>query len=81
MKSYRHIPVEFFNEKIWVNFEFLKVPIPRQFDELLIKYYGESYMTPKQVITGHQKGGKPIFDPERSYLEVLEEYKKETEKP
>lgn len=51
----------------WVDFEFLKVPIPVNYNNILIKTYG-NYMEPVKVPSEH---GKIIFNTDISYKEYL----------
>lgn len=52
-----------YDEKEWVDFEMIKVPIPKGYDEFLLHRYGNDYMIPKQVCTSH---GELIFDADNS---------------
>ena len=48
----------FYDETVYVDFEHLKVPAPKEYDKLLTVQYGD-YMTPVKVPTCH---GELIFD-------------------
>ena len=50
----------FYDETIYLDFEFLKVPVPKGYDKLLTIKYGD-YMKPAQIPNDH---GKVIFDAE-----------------
>lgn len=56
-------------------FEFVKVPIPHEYGEMLKLHYGEDYMIPKQMKADHHWGGNIIFDTEKSYEVKIEELK------
>jgi lipopolysaccharide cholinephosphotransferase len=62
-----------FDETIWVDFEHIKVPVPKNYHEFLTAQYGSNYMTPRHDSTNH---GELIFDTSRSYKEVLPEVRK-----
>lgn len=53
----------------WIEFEFIKIPIPSRYDEFLSNRYGD-YMKPTQVSTTH---GGVYLDPEKSYKEYSED--------
>ena len=57
-----------FDETIYMNFEGMIVPAPKEYDRYLRIMYGDDYMTPKQIPTFH---GEVIFDTDHSYLELL----------
>ena len=62
-----------FDETIWLDFEHIKVPVPKKYHEFLVVHYGSDYMTPRHDSTNH---GELIFDTSRSYKEVLPEVRK-----
>lgn len=66
-------PKRFFDDTLWVDFEQLKVPIPSGYDEFLRLQYGDDYMTPVMASTNH---GQLIIDPDRSYLDLLPEVRR-----
>lgn len=45
-------------------FEFLEIPISKQYDEWLIKEFGKTYMTPIKGLSAH---GQTIIDVDNSY--------------
>lgn len=53
-----------FGEPLWVDFEYIKVPIPQNAHHLLALQYGADYMTPIQGLAQH---GGLCFDTENSY--------------
>ena len=60
---------EWYDETTEIQFEGLVVPAPRDYDAVLTAMYGNSYMTPKQMKSGHNIEGDLILDPEKSYIE------------
>ena len=50
----------YYDETIYVDFEHLKMPAPKEYDKLLTAQYGD-YMTPVKGTTFH---GEIIFDPD-----------------
>ncbi|WP_027216544.1 LicD family protein [Butyrivibrio fibrisolvens] len=42
-----------FNNIIRTDFEFIKAPIPKDYDSILKSEFGSTYMTPKRVYNGH----------------------------
>lgn len=58
-----------YDETVYLDFENIKVPAPKGYNEFLEKRYGD-YMKPAHVPTTH---GEVIFNTEKSYLEVREE--------
>ncbi len=52
---------------IYLDFEFMKMPVPKNYDEHLKNKYGD-YMTPVQVANYH---GDVLFDTSRSYKDIL----------
>ena len=70
-----------FNNTIYMPFEYIMMPVPIGYDEILSTQYGE-YMKPVKAPTLH--GGFAVLDTEKSYKEYLPElqkkYKKEKRK-
>lgn len=62
-----------YDDTVWMDFEFIKVPAPKGYHQYLVEQYGNEYMTPKHVASNH---GTLIIDTERSYKEVLPEVRK-----
>jgi lipopolysaccharide cholinephosphotransferase len=58
----------FYDETVWMPFEFMKVPVPSGYDAFLTCRYGD-YMSPVQAPTTH---GGVIFDTDQSYIDYLE---------
>ncbi|MCR4773536.1 MAG: LicD family protein [Prevotella sp.] len=65
----RHI----FDETIYLDFENIKVPVPKRYDDFLRTEFGDDYMTPIMAPNCH---GEVVFDTERSYKEVLPEVRR-----
>ena len=57
-----------YDETIFMPFEDIMMPIPKDYDKILSLQYG-NYMTPVQAPTMH--GGFEVLDAEQSYLELL----------
>ena len=57
-----------FDETIYVDFEGYKLPIPIGYKNILERYFGPDYMTPKVYPSAH---GYVYYDTEKSYLEYL----------
>lgn len=56
-----------YDEVIMLDFEKIKIPAPKRYDEFLKKRYGD-YMKPVNISTTH---GEVFFDTEKSYKEYL----------
>lgn len=70
LKTYR-FKKEFCDEMIELDFENIKVPAPKQYDELLKMVYGD-YMTPPPIEKrGVWHGEQLIYEPEMSYTEYF----------
>lgn len=59
---------EDFEDLIEIDFEFLKIPVFRQYDRNLKRLYGENYMVPLKVKTEH---GGVFFDTTESYRKYV----------
>lgn len=70
-------PRHIFDETVWMDFENIKVPVPKDFDTFLRTQYGDNYMTPIKAPTYH---GELVFDTEHPYTEVLPKVRKEYRK-
>ena len=57
---------------LWVDFEYIKLPIPKGYDEVLKDQYGE-YMTPIKCPTLH---GYVVFDCDKDYRDTIADLKK-----
>lgn len=66
-----------FDETIYLDFENLRVPAPKNYDQYLKAEFGDDYMTPIKAPSLH---GSVIFDTEHSYLESLLRIRKEWKK-
>ena len=64
----RKYPKSVFDEVIYLPFENTTVPVPKEYDIILSKYYGD-YMTPVKEPNNHQ--GRIILDPYKPYTEYL----------
>ena len=67
--KYSFMKKEWYKETIYVPFENIMIPIPKEYDNVLKAMYGKDYMIPKNIPTEH---GEVLFDPDYSYKEVLE---------
>lgn len=63
-----------FDETVWLPFENIKVPAPKDTDTVLRAVFGDNYMTPIQAPSMH---GQVVFDTHRSYKEVLPEVRRQ----
>lgn len=60
LPTFRKIERRAYDETIYVDFEYMKLPIPAGYDQILKIFYGD-YMTPSPEPSMH---GSVIFDPE-----------------
>lgn len=60
----RHI----FDETVWLPFENIEVPAPKDYDAFLREEFGNDYMTPVKAPNVH---GSLVFDTDHSYKEIL----------
>lgn len=60
-------PLLSYTSTLWLDFEYIKMPVPQGYDYILTIMYGD-YMTPVQAPTCH---GALEYDTERSYTAVL----------
>ncbi|MBR3915960.1 MAG: LicD family protein [Bacteroidaceae bacterium] len=63
-----------FDETVYLPFEHLMVPAPKEYDAFLRESFGPDYMTPVMQPSMH---GKVVFDTEHSYLELLPKVRRE----
>lgn len=70
----RYIDKHIFDNTIYLNFEGVSVPVPRNYDAYLRELYGPTYLKPKRAQTIH---GSVIFDPDKSYKTYIPILKKE----
>lgn len=61
------LDTDWFREQVIVPFEFMNIPVPCAFDEVLTEFFGD-WRTPVRAASIH---GDTFFDTERSYLEYL----------
>lgn len=60
-------PLLSYTSTLWLDFEYIKMPVPQGYDNILTIMYGD-YMTPVKAPTCH---GALEYDTERSYTDVL----------
>lgn len=65
-----------YNEMVMMDFEYTQLPAPNDTHEALVCYFGEDYMTPRQLPTAHSQ---KHFDAEMPYTEYDALRKKELE--
>lgn len=63
-----------FDDTVMLDFEQVKVPAPKGYEEFLRTQYGPDYMTPRQIGTAHDDA---LFDTEHSYTELLPQAKRQ----
>lgn len=65
-----YIKKDVYKKLKWVPFEYIMVPIPEEYDNVLKLKYGETYMTPRNISWGHEY---PIYkEQELALKEVME---------
>lgn len=75
MSADRHIfDKSILDETVWLDFEDMKIPAPKRYDEFLRGEFGDDYMTPIMAPSMH---GELITDTGRSYRELLPEARRE----
>ena len=72
MSDIHYFEREWFKEAIMIDFEGFNVPIPKKYDCVLKKYYGEDYLTPRHEPSLH---GEVCFNVDRSYVDILSDNK------
>ena len=65
------VTAAWYKETIYVPFEDMQMPIPKDYDKILTAQYGD-YMTPVKAPSMH---GCVVFDTERSYKDVIADIK------
>ena len=65
-----HVPKEYYDEWIEMPFEYTTIAVPKQYDYILRLKYGDDYMTPKQVLGGHDY---PNYKEQELELKALQE--------
>lgn len=65
---------DWYNETIYMQFEDIMIPVPKEYDKILTTQYGE-YMKPVNESTMH--GGFLVLDTERSYTYYLPRLRRE----
>ena len=69
-QDYR-VPKEYYDEWVDMPFEYTTVPVPKEYDYILKLKYGEDYMTPMQVLGGHEY---PVYkEQEMAFRDVMNE--------
>ena len=71
----RLIPRALLEKTVDIPFEDGVFPVPAGYREHLPVYYGEDWETPRELPSTHNANGQLIIDTNRSYLEVLQEYR------
>lgn len=62
-----HIKKEWYADVLYVDFENIRIPIPANYNEILVAFYGE-WKKPAKAPTAH---GSVIFDVDKSYKKYL----------
>lgn len=70
---YFYLKKTFFCEKKYLKFENLLLPVMDDYNDYLVKTYGDGYLIPKQQDSDH---GNVFFDVDTSYIEYLNGNKK-----
>ena len=52
-KGRRPLPMEYYGEPVWLDFEKTQIMCPREYHKVLIERFGEDYMVPKRESYGH----------------------------
>lgn len=60
-------------ESMYMDFEFIKVPVPRNYDALLRCYYGDYMSFPDEKERGKWHEGQIIFNPDVGYKKIMAE--------
>lgn len=68
INSIHYLRKEWFSKCILMPFEWLKFPVPINYDSILSEYYGADYMKPRQAPSRHES---VIFNTDMSYLDYL----------
>ena len=68
IQKYHKLKKEWYSETKYVNFEWIKVPVPYKYDEVLCELYGNNYLLPKKAPTLH---GQLIINTDLAYNEYL----------
>lgn len=71
--SIKYFEREWFENLTTVNFEGIECTIPKEYDKALKVWFGDDYLTPRNIPTMHGMHGGMLFDAYRTYTEVLEE--------
>lgn len=73
--SFRYImDKDWYNHTVYLPFEYISIPVPECFNEVLKVLYGDNYMTPVQALTSHGDFWK--LDPDVDYHHYLAEQKR-----
>lgn len=65
---------EIYSDTVWLPFEDMMVPAPKDYDKELRSLYGDDYMKPRRAPAFH---GGLIIDTERPYTDVIRDIRKE----
>lgn len=66
-----------YDKMVWMPFENIQLPAPNDTDDALRCYFGNDYMTPRQLPTAH---GQKYMDARRSYEDVAAELRQHPER-
>lgn len=67
---------EWYDKAVYMPFENTSIPVATGYDNVMKAYYGDDYMTPKNIPSFHSAYGEMIIDTHNSYKKVLRAYKK-----
>jgi len=68
------------DDLIEVPFEYLEVPVPRNYDAILKRIYGDYMAFPPPEKRGNWHEGILIFDPDVPYKEYMQQYREKSER-
>ncbi len=79
LDSLKKMERKWYDQVEMLEFEGMYFPAPKEYEKVLMNYYGSDYMTPKNIPSLHNASGNMILSADESYLEVinrLKEHKK-----